>query len=107
MGVIMDDSLKDYKKESCLFSLPPKQFALLGAILGIVMAENLNMDEKNAMGNFLVSIGQSMMTEAAQEQVLQDAESSQSDGIRQEIEELKRQLYILTCEGNKNTSRKK
>lgn len=48
--------------------IPPNQFSLLGAILGILLTAGMDIDEQNAFGNFLVSISQGLLTSAAQEQ---------------------------------------
>jgi len=83
--------------DSCLFSLPPKQFALLSSLLGIILIDDLNIDQKNAIGNFIVNIGQAILTAAAQEQLLQN-KNSQDDQIHQEIEDLKKQIALLKKE---------
>ena len=51
---------------SCLFNLPPWQFSLLSSLIGLVLTEGLDVDQQNALGNFLVNVGQNMMTSAAQ-----------------------------------------
>lgn len=54
-------------------TMPSNRFALLAAVLGVLLRFALNSEEKAAMGNFLVSIGQTMLTAQAQEQNLQSA----------------------------------
>lgn len=76
-----------------LTELPPKQFALIAAVIGVAISDNLSVDEKNALGNFIVSIGQSILTEAAQESFLQGNNSD--DNVGNEIEELKKELAQL------------
>lgn len=80
--------------KSCLFSLPPKQFALLSSLLGIVIIDDLSVEQQNAIGNFLVNIGQTILTAAAQQQSLQ-SDNSQDTQINQEIEDLKCQIALL------------
>lgn len=83
--------------ESCLFSLPPKQFAIVSALFGVILSDDLDIDQKNALGNFLLNIGQTILTEAAQEQVLQ-SNDSKDDQIMEEIENLKKQVAsLLKC----------
>ncbi len=88
--------------ESCLLSLPPNQFALLSSILGILLLDGLNVDQKNALGNFVVNIGQAILTAASQEQSLQNSNkqnnSPDNDQINEEIEELKKQVALLKKE---------
>ena len=84
----------NYPIESCLLSLPPKQFALLSSLLGFILIDDLNIDQQNALGNFFVNIGQAILTAAAQEQSLQN-NNSQNDQILQEIENLKSQISLL------------
>ncbi len=82
---------------ACFFSLPPKQFSLLSSLLGILLVDNLDLDQQNSLGNFIVNIGQAILTAAAQGQSLQ-SNSSQNDHIRQQILTLKQQLYTLEKE---------
>ena len=88
--------------ESCLLSLPPNQFALLSSIFGLILLDGLNVDQKNALGNFIVNIGQAILTAAAQEQSLQNNnkqnKSPDNDQINEEIEELKKQVALLKKE---------
>lgn len=83
--------------ESCLLSLHPQNFALLSTLLGLSLLDNLNINQKNALGNFIVSIGQTLLTAAAQEQSLQN-DNSQNDQILDEIENLKNQITLLKKE---------
>jgi hypothetical protein len=84
---------------SCLLSLPPKQFSLLSSILGIFLIDNLNLNQQNALGNFIVNIGQAILTAASQGQSLQ-SNNSQNDHIRQQIQKLKKQISSLEEEMN-------
>lgn len=77
--------------------IPPNQFALLAALLGVLLNLSLDVDEQNSFGNFLVSIGQTMLTSAAQS-VNQDAHPDQNilaqkiDQMSKELDELKKQI---------------
>lgn len=53
----------DYKGLSSLLNLlDPIEFAIVGSILGIILSIPLTADEQNALGNFLILIGQEMLT---------------------------------------------
>lgn len=103
----MSNNLKDGKNlnnksccnpiESCLLSLPPKQFALLSTIFGLLLLDDLSIDQKNALGNFIVSVGQTILTAAAQEQSLQ-TDNSKEDQMCEDIEDLKNQITLLKKE---------
>lgn len=80
--------------KSCLLSLPPKQFALLSSLLGIIIIDDLSIEQQNAIGNFLVNVGQAILTAAAQEQLL-ESNNSQDSQILQDIENLKCQIALL------------
>lgn len=82
------------KLAACLFSLPPNQFSLLSSILGILLIDDLDISQQNSIGNFIVGIGQTILTAAAQGQLLKN-NNSQSDDATQEIETLKKQLSEL------------
>lgn len=86
-------------KDSCLLSLPPKQFTLLSTIFGLLLLDDLDINQKNALGNFIVSIGQTILTAAAQEQSLQK-DNSQDDQLFQDVEDLKCQIALLKKELN-------
>jgi len=57
---------------SCFFSLPPKQFSLLSSLIGIFLIDNLDTNQQNSLGNFLVNVGQAILTAAAQGQSMQN-----------------------------------
>nr|WP_312578603.1 hypothetical protein [Sedimentibacter sp.] len=57
---------------SYLLSLPPKQFSLLSSLIGIALTDNLDANQQNSLGNFLVNVGQVILTAAGQEQLIQN-----------------------------------
>ena len=89
-----NDNIASNQLASCLFSLSPNQFSLLSSILGILLIENLDLNQQNSLGNFIINIGQAILTAAAQGQLL-ETENSQNDNVSQEIQMLKKQLCTL------------
>ena len=79
---------------SCLLSLPPKQFAVLSTILGLALLDDLSIDQQSALGNFFLSVGQTILTASAQEQSLKSC-NSQNDQVHDDIEDLKKQMALL------------
>jgi len=75
-------------------SLPPKQFALLSSLLGLILIDNLDLEQQNSLGNFIVNIGQFILTTAAQGQALENGNQN-NDQIRRKIEMLKKQIIEL------------
>jgi len=71
---------------SFLGRLPPSPFALLAALLGVLFGFALSSEEKAALGNFIVSIGQTMLTAQAQESYLESAR--EKEDLRREVSEL-------------------
>ena len=55
-----------------LFTLPPAQFSLLASLIGILLIDGLTPAQQNALGNFLITIGQSLATSSAQAAVLKE-----------------------------------
>lgn len=51
--------------------IPPEQFTLLATIIGVLLSSELDPNEQNSVGNFLVSVGQTLLTSAAQAQLQQ------------------------------------
>lgn len=84
---------KNFKK-SCFFNMPAKQFSLLSSIIGIFLIDNLNTDQQNSLGNFIVNIGQNITTAAAQETLLSN-NNNQDDEINVQLEILKKQICLL------------
>jgi hypothetical protein len=81
----------------CFFSIPPKLFTILATLIGILLIDNLDTSQQNSLGNFIVSVGQTMLTAAAQDQNLQSSDS-QDNHIRQQIQLLKQQIHALEIE---------
>lgn len=77
---------------SCFFSLDPKQYALLSSLLGLLLIENLSLDQQNSLGNFIVSLGSAILTSAAQGQFI---EANRNNQIQQKIEILKGEIHKL------------
>ncbi len=68
----LDDFLDiDYKNMSrFLFSFSGNEFGIIGAIVGYLICQNLDIDEQNSLGNFFELIGQIILAIAAQNQVI-------------------------------------
>ncbi|MBU5308233.1 hypothetical protein KQI18_10630 [Clostridioides mangenotii] len=81
-------------KKSCFFNIPAKQFSLLSSIIGLLLIDNLNTDQQNSLGNFIVNIGQNITTSAAQESLLAN-NNNQDDEINAQLEILKKQICFL------------
>ena len=66
-----DDILNiDYQRLSrYLFSFSGNDFGIIGAVVGYIICQNLDIDEQNSIGNFLELIGQMILAIAAQNQV--------------------------------------
>lgn len=45
-----------------IYSLPPYQFTTTAFLIGMALAPNFNLDEQVAVGNFLIEIGQVILT---------------------------------------------
>ncbi len=77
--------------------MPPEQFTLLATVIGIILASDLDLSEQNSIGNFLVSVGQTMLTAAAQGELQksQQAAQQQNQYICQQIENLNLQINML------------
>jgi len=86
-------------KEKGFFSLPPKQYALLSALFGLLLIDGLDAAEQNSLGNFIVNVGSTILTAAAQSQLI-ESNDKKNEHIRQQIEMLKKQIYELEKEIN-------
>jgi hypothetical protein len=89
-----DKKSKNCLEKSCFFNIPAKQFSLLSSIIGLLLIDNLNTDQQNSLGNFIVNIGQNITTSAAQESLLAN-NNNQDDEINTQLEILKKQICLL------------
>lgn len=80
--------------------MPPKQFSVLATIFGLLLLDDLSIDQQSAIGNFLLSVGQTMLTASAQEQALQSC-NPQNDQVNNDIQDLKDQIALLKKEIDK------
>ena len=71
------------------FDLPPRTLTIIALLLGFLMIDDLNSDQQNSLGNFLELIGQTLETNSAQQQLLDD---KKQDKKMQEMEERIKQL---------------
>ncbi len=69
---LCNDNNNENTLASYFFSLPPKQFSLLSSLIGILLIDNLDANKQNSLGNFLINVGQAILTSAAQEQLIED-----------------------------------
>lgn len=79
------------------FSQSPEQISILAAVLGIVISENLNLEEQNSLGNFIESVGQIILTFNAQQQLL-ESKKAQEEKIKQltcQVELLSNQMQQI------------
>ncbi len=72
----------------------------LGTVLGFAVLGDLDGDQQNALGNFLMLIAQIMETNAAQLQLLEDQQSARQNArqqtqLQQQLDEIRRQLSRL------------
>lgn len=84
---------------SGFFSIPPIQFTLLSTLVGILLIDNLDLNEQNSLGNFIVGVGQTILTAAAQGELIktgiENADNNninQDDDIHEQIKMLKKQI---------------
>lgn len=80
-----------------IFNIPPDDFALIAAILGVGIANKLDLNEQNSIGGFLQLVGQTIETVSAQEQLqqaLRDKEK-QNEQLKMQLEILEKQTELL------------
>lgn len=52
-----------------LYGLSGNELAILSAIIGYALSQNINAEQMNSLGNFFEAIGQIMLCNGAQEQL--------------------------------------
>lgn len=101
-GVIMDFEYNydNFKDMSCnnfityLLSLSATELTILASILGFLLAQNIDANKQNSLGNFFELIGQTLLTISAQNIELQPSFPSRQQ-LQQEINYLKKEIEIL------------
>ncbi|MCG8502213.1 MAG: hypothetical protein MJB12_17650 [Firmicutes bacterium] len=79
------------------FDIPPNTFGILAGLLGVAIANNLDLNEQNSLGNFIESVGQIILTVNAQAQLQQDEQEKQKQNqyLQLQIDLLKKQIELL------------
>lgn len=54
-----------------LFNINPKYSTSIAFILGLILVDNLNSAEQNMLGNWIVLLGQTILTNAASQNIIE------------------------------------
>lgn len=78
-------------------SINPDLLSILAALIAIAISQSRNAGELNVLGNFIISIGSLIVTEAAQieTQKAKQASNDQIKNIEWQIKQLEKQLNQL------------
>jgi len=84
----------------CLDSISPESLAVLATLIGVILANDLDANSQNSLGNFFEALGQTILTIAAQEQCLGTDENgnSQYERLEKKIKELSLEINELKKE---------
>ena len=77
-----------------VFELSPKEFTALSVLLGFALLNGLDANRQNALGNFLMGIGQVLETAAAQQAVAAQSQPTQA-ALSAQMKELETRLAAL------------
>ena len=77
-----------------VFELSPKEFTALSVLLGFALLNRLDANRQNALGNFLMGIGQVLETAAAQQAVAAQSQPQQA-ALSAQMKELETRLAAL------------
>ncbi|WP_432405458.1 hypothetical protein [Wukongibacter sp. M2B1] len=80
-----------------IFNIPPDEFALVASLLGVGIANKLDVNEQNSIGNFLEAVGQIILTVSAQQQLQQSLieQQKQNEQLKLQIEIMEKQMELL------------
>ena len=74
---------------SFFFNMPSELMAALGTVIGFALLGEMDADQENAVGNFLMLIGQILTTDATQAQTLQGRQAAeQQEALEQRVRQL-------------------
>ena len=75
------------------FDLPPELMTAVATVLGFALMGNLDANQQNSLGNFLILVGQLLETSANQSFLLQaNQQTDQMEALQRQIDELRRRL---------------
>lgn len=83
-----------------IFSFTGTEYAIVGALLGILIASPLNINQQNSIGNFLELIGQTILAINAQE-INRRTKNSSGVGYQNTNQDIIFRLHKLEEELNK------
>ena len=63
------------------YKMSEKEMILLSSSLAILLTENLNVDEQNTLGNFLMTVGQNIILGAGQRTVRENDKNNENNKI--------------------------
>ena len=80
-----------------LDTIPPAQLAALASAVGIIIASDLDVNEQNAIGNFILAIGQTILTISAQSENIKEHKGKKDiceeiDTINQQLDAIKKKI---------------
>ncbi|HWR45652.1 hypothetical protein [Sporomusa sp.] len=78
---------------SLLAHIGANELGALAAILAIILADDLDADELNTLGNFTVALGSIMLVIAAQKQFLKAQQEKDSTKAQQEKDSTERKQF--------------
>ena len=82
---------------SFFFDMPSELMTALATVLGFALLGDMDADQQNAVGNFLMLIGQILTTDATQAQTLQAREDArQQKEIEARLQRLEELLDVQT-----------
>lgn len=101
-GVWMNNEFdyNNFKNMSCnsfieyLLTLTANELALLASVLGFLLAQGIDANKQNSLGNFFELIGQVLLTISAQNIELQPNYPSKQE-LQRQINYLKKEIEIL------------
>ena len=78
-----------------IFDLSPEEFTALSVLVGFALLPGLNANQQNALGNFLMAIGQVLETAAAQSAVTAAAAPAPDETTQARLARLEERLRSL------------
>ena len=72
------------------------ELALLATVIGIIIADDRDIEEQNTIGNFIIAVGATILAMSSQKQFLVLAElKAEEEKNKKEIDEMKKQIKEL------------
>ena len=83
-------------------NINPELFTVIGCIVGLIVEDDFNANELNSIGNWLILVGQFILTNAAQQQLIESRLEKSNININSREHKMGGSFYENNGKSNQN-----